>query len=213
MLESLKSEVCELNRRLPAEGLVRLTSGNVSGRDPDTNRMVIKPSGVPFDELTPDLMIVFDLDGTIVEGTLKPSSDAYTHLVVYREMAEVHGMVHTHSNYATAWAAVGRPLPCALTAMCDAFGCDIPIGGFCLIGNEQIGREIVRSIGRAPAILMRNHGVFTIGKTPHKAFVHAVTVEDTAKTLAIAEGLGTIQPIAPDKIEQAHRRYQSEYGQ
>lgn len=213
MLEQLKAEVCMWNRRLPAEGLVRWTSGNVSGRDFERNLMVIKPSGVAFEDLTPESMVVMDMDGTVVEGSLKPSSDAYTHLVVYRKMPWVGGMTHTHSNYATAWAATGQAIPCSLTAMCDEFGCDIPIGAFCLIGNEAIGEEIVRSIGPCTAIVMQNHGPFTIGKNPKSAVKAAVYLEDCARTLAIARGLGPIVPITPDNIAKAHARYQNEYGQ
>ncbi len=213
MLDELKGDVCRLNRELPKHGLVVLTSGNVSGRDPASNRMVIKPSGVGFDDLTPEKMVVMELDGAVVEGDLKPSSDAYTHLAVYRARDDIHGMVHTHSNYATAWAALGEPIPVCLTAQCDAFGRDIPVGDFCLIGNEAIGEEIVRSIGSCAAILMRNHGVFTIGKTPAKAIKNAVAVEDLAKTMAIARSMGAPVPIDPDNVKKAYERYQSQYGQ
>lgn len=213
MLEDLRAEVCRLNQQLPAEGLVRMTSGNVSARDPETNRMVIKPSGVAFADLTPESMVIMDMDGAVVTGSLKPSSDAHTHLVVYRERDDIHGMVHTHSNYATAWAATGQPIPCSLTAMADEFGCDIPVGAFCLIGHEQIGQEIVRTIGTSTAIIMQNHGVFTIGKTPAHAVKAAVMVEDAAKTLAIAKSIGTIRPIEPEDVNRLHQRYQNDYGQ
>lgn len=213
MLEALKEEVCALNRSLPDHGLVVLTSGNVSARDPETGYMVIKPSGVAFEKLEPEQMVVMALDGAVVEGELKPSSDAYTHLVVYRARDDVHGMVHTHSNYATAWAALGEPIPVCLTAQCDAFGCDVPVGKFCLIGHDAIGEEIVASIGACEAILMQNHGVFTIGKTAAKAVKNAVTVEDLAKTMAIARAMGTPLRIDPENVAKAHARYTSEYGQ
>jgi L-ribulose-5-phosphate 4-epimerase len=213
MLDELRREVCRLNKLLPAEGLVRMTSGNVSGRDPESGRMVIKPSGVPFAELTPESMVVMNLEGEVVEGNLKPSSDAYTHLVVYRQRPEVCGMVHTHSNYATAWAAIGEPIPCALTAMADEFGCDIPLGDFCLIGHEAIGEEIVRAIGSSTAIIMRNHGVFTIGRSARQAVKAAVMLEDAAKTLAVARSMGEIQPIGADNVAKLHDRYQNAYGQ
>lgn len=213
MLEAMKEDVCAWNRRLPSEGLVRWTSGNVSARDFESNLMVIKPSGVAFEDLTPEMMVVMDMDGKVVEGTLKPSSDAYTHLVVYRKMPHIGGMTHTHSNYASAWAATGQPIPCALTAMCDEFGCDIPVGEFCLIGNEAIGEEIVRAIGKCTAIIMQNHGPFTIGTSAKAAVKAAIYLEDCARTLAIARGLGPIIPITPENISMAHARYQNEYGQ
>lgn len=213
MLDKLKEHVCEMNKILPREGLVRMTSGNVSGRDPKNNLMVIKPSGVSFADLIPGVMVVMDMDGNVVEGELKPSSDAYTHLVVYRQREDVGGMVHTHSNYATAWAATGQPIPCSLTSMADEFGCDIPVGDFCLIGHEAIGEEIVRSIGKSRAIIMQNHGVFTIGKDAKAAVKAAIMLEDAAKTLAIAKSIGNIIPIADNDVEKLHHRYQTEYGQ
>jgi L-ribulose-5-phosphate 4-epimerase len=213
LLESLREDVCRQNKRLPAEGLVRGTSGNVSGRDPETNRMVIKPSGVPFEEIAPATMVVMEMDGTVAEGECKPSSDAYTHLVVYRAREDVHGMVHTHSNYATAWAALGKPIPVCLTAHCDEFGRAIPVGDFRLIGHEQIGEEILRRIGDCTAILMRNHGVFTIGASPAKAVKAAVALEDIARTMAIASAMGAPLVIDPENVAAAHRRYRNDYGQ
>ena len=213
LLKELREIVCEQNKRLVAEKLVRLTSGNVSGKDQKENLMVIKPSGLPFDQLTPENMVVMNMDGKVVEGELKPSSDAYTHLVVYRNMSWVNGVTHTHSNYATAWAAIGKPIPVCLTAQCDSFGCEIPLGKFCLIGHEQIGIEIVNSIGNAKAILMQNHGVFAIGKSPKESVNYAVTVEDIAKTMAIASAMGNPKIIDPNDVKAAHERYVKDYGQ
>ncbi len=213
MLEDLKDVVVEGNQQLQSEGLVRWTSGNVSARDADSGLMVIKPSGVAFDDLHRDVMVVMNLDGEVVEGNLKPSSDAWTHLAIYRERDDVFGVTHTHSNYATAWAATAQPLPCALTAMADVFGGDVPLGDFCLIGSEAIGKEVVRKIGRSPAILMQNHGVFTIGKSVHDAVKAAVMVEDAAQTLAIAKGVGQLLPIPAEEVAKLNDRYQNEYGQ
>lgn len=213
MLEQLKERVCKLNRALPAEGLVTMTSGNVSGRDPGTGLVVIKPSGVGFDALQPDRMCVLRADGQVIEGDLKPSVDSATHLYVYRRRPDVHGIVHTHSNYATAFAALGRPIPVCLTAMADEFGGPVPVGGYAAIGEEEIGMEIVRSIGRSPAILMQNHGVFTVGPTPEKAFKAAVMCEDIAKTMFLAYSLGQPIELPPAEVERAYRRYQEKYGQ
>jgi len=213
MLEDLKRRVCELNRALAAEGLVAMTSGNVSGRDPETNRVVIKPSGVSFDELRPEDMVVQDTDGAVLDGALKPSVDSKTHLYIYRHRPDVHGIVHTHSNYATAFAALGRPIPVYLTAHADEFGAEIPVGCFCPIGEEDIGREVVRSIGSSKAILMSNHGVFTVGKDPEGAFKSAVMLEDIAKTTYLALRMGRPKPIPEDKVQQLHERYTSKYGQ
>ncbi len=197
---------------LPTENLVTMTSGNVSGRDPETNLMVIKPSGVKFPDLTPESMVVLDMNGKVVEGEFGPSSDTATHLWVYRNRDDVHGMVHTHSNYATAFAAANRPIPCVLTAIADEFGCDIPVGGYAAIGGKAIGEELLRSIGRSPAILMKNHGVFTIGPTVEKALKAAVMVEDVAKTVWLALQMGTPDRLTDEEIEANYVRYHTRYG-
>jgi len=212
-LDQLREEVCRLNLELPRNNLVAWTSGNVSGRDPETGMVVIKPSGVPYDELTPDNMVVVDLDGKVIEGQLRPSSDTFAHVYVYRHRPEIHGVVHTHSTFATAWAAVGKPIPAVLTAISDEFGGPIPVGAYAKIGGDEIGKEIIRSIGSSPAILMKNHGVFTIGKTPGEAVKAAVMVEDVARTVFYAMQLGQPDEIPPDEVERAHRRYLDEYGQ
>jgi L-ribulose-5-phosphate 4-epimerase len=158
-------------------------------------------------------MVVVDLDGKVVEGEYKPSSDTFAHVYVYRYRPEVNGVVHTHSTFATAWAAAGKPVPPVLTAICDEFGGPIPVGAYAQIGGDEIGKEIIRSIGASPAILMKNHGVFTIGKTPEAAVKAAVMVEDVARTLFYAFQLGSPEEIPPEEIARAHRRYLEEYGQ
>jgi L-ribulose-5-phosphate 4-epimerase len=213
MLEALRAEVCRLHGELPKNNLVAWTSGNVSGRDPKSGLVVIKASGVRYEALTPDNMVVVDPDGKVVEGKLKPSSDTAAHLYVYRHRLDVNGMVHTHSTFATAFAAVGRPIPVYLTAICDEFGGPIPCGAYAKIGGDEIGREVVRSIGSSLAILMKNHGVFTIGKTPEQAVKAAVTVEDVARTVFYGLQLGKIDEIPPEEVARAHRRYLEEYGQ
>lgn len=213
MLEALKQTVCELNLELPKNNLVTWTSGNVSVLDRETGYVVIKPSGVRYADLTPASMVVVDLDGKIVEGKLKPSSDTFAHVYVYRHRADVNGVVHTHSTFATAWAAAGRPIPPVLTAICDEFGGPIPVGAYARVGGDEIGQEILRSIGSSPAILMKNHGVFTVGKTPEAAVKAAVTVEDVARTVFYTMQLGTPAEIPPEEVERAHRRYLEEYGQ
>ena len=213
MQETLRREVCALNQALPRNGLVAWTSGNVSGRDPESGLIVIKPSGIRYEELTPESMVIVDLNGQVVEGTLKPSSDTGAHAYVYRGRPDVCGIVHTHSCFATAWAAVGRPIPPVLTAICDEFGGAIPVGAYAKIGGDEIGEEIVRSIGDSPAILMKNHGVFTVGQSPEAAVKAAVMVEDAARTVYYAQQLGQPAEIAPDEIARAHRRYLEHYGQ
>lgn len=213
MLEQLREIVCAMNKVLPAEGLVTMTSGNVSGRDPETNLVVIKPSGISFEALTPADLVIVDLQGTVVEGTLKPSVDTPTHLVVYRARPDVHGMVHTHSNYATSFAALGQPIPAVLTAIADEFGGPIPCGPYCQIGEEQIGQAIVDHIGASPAILLQNHGVFTVGPTPQTAVKAAVMCEDVAKTVHLAMQRGTPIPIPDEEVARAHKRYTDKYGQ
>jgi L-ribulose-5-phosphate 4-epimerase len=213
VLERLRDEIYRLHVELPRNNLVAWTSGNISGRDPESGWVVIKPSGVSYDELTPESMVVVDLDGKLVEGKLKPSSDTFAHVYVYRHRPEVNGVVHTHSTFATAWAAAGRPIPAVLTAICDEFGGSIPVGAYAKIGGDEIGQEIIRSIGSSPAILMKNHGVFTIGKTPEAAVKAAVMVEDVARTVFYALQLGQLDEIPPEEVARAHHRYLEEYGQ
>jgi L-ribulose-5-phosphate 4-epimerase len=214
-LKALREQVSALHAELVRYGLVAWTAGNVSGRVPGHDLMVIKPSGVSYDELTPESMIVCDLDGTVVEGDLSPSSDTAAHAYVYRHLPEVGGVVHTHSNYACAWAACGEPIPCVLTAMADEFGGEIPIGPFALVGDDSIGRGIVETLAghRSPAVLMRSHGVFTIGKDARAAVKAAVMCEDVARSVHLARQLGTPLPIAQADIDRLYDRYQNVYGQ
>jgi L-ribulose-5-phosphate 4-epimerase len=213
LLDQLRREIFQLHAELPRNNLVSWTSGNVSGRDPESGLVVIKPSGVLYDQLTPENMVVVNLDGKIVEGKLRPSSDTNAHIYVYRHRPEINGVVHTHSTFATAWAAVGKPIPAVLTAISDEFGGPIPVGAYAKIGGDEIGQEILRSIGSSPAILMKNHGVFTIGQTPEAAVKAAVMVEDVARTVFYALQLGLPDEIPAEEIARAHRRYLEEYGQ
>jgi L-ribulose-5-phosphate 4-epimerase len=214
-IQSLRQAVAALHSELTRYGLVAWTAGNVSGRVPGADLMVIKPSGVSYDELTPANMIVCDLDGAAVEGELSPSSDTAAHAYVYREMPEVGGVVHTHSPYACAWAARNEPIPCVLTAMADEFGGEIPVGPFALIGSDDIGKGIVATLSghRSPAVLMRNHGVFTIGKDPEAAVKAAVMCEDVARSVHLARQLGQPVPIEQAAIDHLYDRYQNVYGQ
>lgn len=211
----LREEVCKLHAELLRWGLVTWTSGNVSARVPGEDLLVIKPSGVLYDELTPDNMVVADLHGQVVEGDLSPSSDVGSHAFVYREMPEVGGVVHTHSPYATAWAARGEPIPCVITAMADEFGGEIPIGPFALIGDEDIGKGIVSTLSghRSKAVLMRSHGPFTIGKDAKAAVKAAVMCEDIARTVHFARQLGEVPPLAQEHVDALYARYQNVYGQ
>jgi L-ribulose-5-phosphate 4-epimerase len=212
---SLRQQVSDLHSELVRYQLVAWTAGNVSGRVPGHDLFVIKPSGVDYDRLTPDSMIVCDLDGRVVEGDLSPSSDTAAHAYVYRQLPEVGGVVHTHSTYATAWAARGEPVPCVLTAMADEFGGEIPVGPFALIGDDSIGRGIVDTLKghRSPAVLMRNHGVFTIGQDARAAVKAAVMCEDVARTVHISRQLGDPLPIDRSDIDRLYDRYQNVYGQ
>jgi L-ribulose-5-phosphate 4-epimerase len=211
----LREKICNLNIDLQRNGLVAWTSGNVSERMKDGKSFLIKPSGVMYEELTPSQMVLCDLNGNVLEGELAPSSDTQTHAYIYRHMDHVNGVVHTHSNYATAWAAIQRPIPCGITAMADEFGGDIPLGPFALIGNEDIGKGVVDTLRghRSAAVLMKNHGVFTIGKDAKSALKAAVMCEDVAKTMWIAHTLGEIERISEKDIDSLYLRYQKSYGQ
>ena len=207
--------VARLHAELPRWGLVVWTAGNVSQRVAGADLFVIKPSGVTYDELTPESMVVCDLDGNLVDGTRAPSSDTAAHAYVYRHMPEVGGVVHTHSTYATAWAARAEPVPCVLTMMADEFGGDIPIGPFALIGDDSIGRGIVETLreSRSPAVLMRNHGPFTIGADAKAAVKAAVMVEEVARTVRVSRQLGEPLPIEQHHVDSLYARYQNVYGQ
>jgi L-ribulose-5-phosphate 4-epimerase len=213
MLEHLKQEVYRLHLELPKYHLVVWTGGNVSARDPESGLVVIKPSGIRYEDLRPEDHVVVDLQGEVVEGELKPSSDTASHLYIYRHRADVNGVVHTHSPYATAFAAVGRPIPVYLTAMGDEFGCSIPCAGFALIGDEEIGRLVVENIGSSPAVLLKQHGVFTVGPTVEAAVKAAVMVEDAAKTVWLALQIGQPEEISPEDVARLHHRYTHVYGQ
>lgn len=211
----LRAEVAQLHSHLTRWGLIAWTAGNVSARVPGEDLLVIKPSGVSYDDLTPEAMVVCDLAGRLVEGDYSPSSDTEAHAYVYRNMPEIGGVVHTHSPYATAWAARGEPIPCSLTAMADEFGGDIPVGPFALIGSDAIGRGIVETLRghRSPAVLMRQHGPFTIGATARAAVKAAVMCEDVARTMHLARQLGPVERLAQSDVDSLYDRYQNVYGQ
>jgi L-ribulose-5-phosphate 4-epimerase len=213
MLEALKELVWECNLELPKNNLVTMTSGNVSGRDPESGLIVIKPSGVRYEHLRPDDMAVIDSNGKQVEGKLRPSVDVATHLTIYRERTDVQGIVHTHSPYATSFAALGRSIPVYLTAIADEFGCAIPCAPYAQIGGEEIGKAVLKYIGKSPAILLKNHGVFTVGPTPWAAVKAAVMTEDASKTVHLALLLGQPDEIPPDEVERGHLQYKTKYGQ
>jgi L-ribulose-5-phosphate 4-epimerase len=213
LLQTIREELVVLNQALPQNGLVTWTSGNVSIRDPKTGLVAIKASGVHFHDLTPKSIVVVDMDGNLIEGEFKASSDTASHLHIYRHRPDVNGVVHTHSNYATAFAALGQPIPVYLTAHGDEFGGPIPCGGFALIGGEEIGKIVVESIGSSRAVLLKNHGVFAIGPTGEAALKAAVMVEDIARTVWLALQLGQPDEIPAEMIEKLYHRYHHEYGQ
>ena len=214
-IAQLRRQVASLHAELPRNQLVVWTAGNVSARVPGADLLVIKPSGVSYDEITPERMVVTDLSGKLVDGEHNPSSDTAAHAYVYQHMPHVGGVVHTHSTYATAWAARGEAIPCVLTMIADEFGGEIPVGPFALIGDDSIGRGIVGTLRshRSPAVLMRNHGVFTVGKSARDAVKAAVMCEDVARTVHIARQIGTPLPIAQADVDSLYARYQNVYGQ
>jgi L-ribulose-5-phosphate 4-epimerase len=213
-VRSLRQTVAALHAELTRNELVIWTAGNVSARVPGQDLMVIKPSGVSYDDLDADAMVVTDLFGTLVEGERSPSSDTAAHAYVYRHMPEVGGVVHTHSTYATAWAVQSEPIPCVLTMIADEFGGDIPVGPFALIGDDSIGQGIVKTLtgSRSPAVLMSGHGPFTIGPDARAAVKAAVMVEDVARTVAIARQMGELRRLEQADIDSLYARYQNVYG-
>src|SRR6266700_2355911 len=215
IIGDVRREVAALHAELVRNGLVAWTSGNVSARVPGADLMVIKPSGLAYDDLTPESMVVCDLAGSRTAGRFSPSSDTAAHAYIYRHLPEVGGVVHTHSSYATAWAARGEPVPCVITAMADEFGGEIPVAPFALIGGDEIGHAVVATLEghRSPAVLLRSHGVFTIGATARDAVKAAVMCEDAARTVHLARAYGDPAPLAPDTVDKLYRRYQEQYGQ
>jgi L-ribulose-5-phosphate 4-epimerase len=214
-VDQIRHTLAELHGALVRNGLVAWTSGNISARVPGTDLLVIKPTGVAYADLTAESMVVCDLAGTRVGGDLLPSSDTASHAYIYRHMPQVGGVVHTHSRYATAWAARGEPIPCVLTAMADEFGGEIPAGPFAPIGGEEIGQAVVATLSghRSPAVLLRSHGVFTIGATAGAAVKAAVMCEDVACTVHLASIRGELTPLPQEQIDALYLRYQNEYGQ
>lgn len=219
MVAAVRDEVARLHGELVRYGLVVWTGGNVSGRVPGTNLFVIKPSGVGYDELDADAMVVCTIDGDVVVGSpgchRSPSSDTAAHAYIYRHMPEVGGVVHTHSTYAVAWAARGEEIPCVLTAMADEFGGPIPVGPFASIGDDSIGRGVVETLRghRSRAVLMQNHGPFTIGTSARDAVKAAVMLEDVARTVHVARQGGEPLSIQQADIDALYDRYQNVYGQ
>lgn len=215
LLPELRRIVCDLHAELPGNNLVAWTSGNISARDPESNLVVIKPSGIRFENLTPEHMVVVNLDGEIIESEFKASSDTASHCYVYRHMPQVNGIVHTHSRYATAFAALAREIPCVTTAMGDEFGGPIPCGGFALIGGEEIGKLVVETLkdSRSPSCLLQNHGVFATGRNAESAVKAAVMTEDNAAIVWTALQIGIPLVIKQSDIDKLYERYQNVYGQ
>ncbi|BFM25650.1 L-ribulose-5-phosphate 4-epimerase [Microbacterium testaceum] len=218
-IDAVRADVAKLHAELVRYNLIVWTGGNVSGRVPGADLFVIKPSGVSYDDLAPENMILCDLDGNAIPGTpgseRSPSSDTAAHAYVYRHMPEVGGVVHTHSTYGVAWAARGEEIPCVITAMADEFGGPIPVGPFAIIGDDSIGRGIVETLRghRSRGVIMQNHGPFTIGTNAKDAVKAAVMLEDVARTVHIAREAGPLIPIPQDKIDALYNRYQNVYGQ
>lgn len=213
LLPAIREELVHLNQELPRNNLVTWTNGNVSIRDVETGYVAIKPSGVKFIDLTPESMVIVDLEGNIIEGDKKPSSDTASHLYIYRYRSDVNSAIHTHSNYATAFAALGKPIPVYFTAQADEIGAPIPCGRFATVGGEEIGKAVIDAIGSSPAVILKNHGVFTVGSNGEEALKAAVMVEDIARTVWLALQIGEPEKIPDEVVERLHHRYTQEYGQ
>jgi L-ribulose-5-phosphate 4-epimerase len=213
MLEELRQIVWEANIALPKNRLVSATSGNVSGCDRETGHVLIKPSGYDFDKLKPEHLLVVTIEGEIEEGDLSPSVDTATHLYVYRHRSDIKSIIHTHSPFATSFAVLGETIPMCLTTLAMEFGSRIPVSDFALIGGEDIGKEIVKKVGTCPAILMRNHGVFTVGPTVHAALKAAIMLEEAAQTMHYAMLRGKVNELPEEIIAESYKFYQENYGQ
>lgn len=212
MLHELREQVWRGNLALPEHGLVAWTGGNLSAITEDRDLIVIKPSGMLYPDMRPEDMVVVDMTGKVVDGERGPSSDTASHLAIYQGRDDVGSVVHTHSTYATAFAATGTPIPCCLTAIADEFGGPVPCGGYARIGSDEIGNELLAAIGHSPAVLMKQHGVFTIGATIAKALQAAVMVEDVTRTVYAAMRIGRIEDLPADEIAANHDRYTHRYG-
>lgn len=211
---ALRLEVAKANWALPASGLVTMHSGNASGYDPDTDILYIKPSGMDYDQITPDKLVAVRVStGEVLTEGYRPSVDLPHHLFLYRNMPDVRGVIHTHSNYATAFAAVGRPVPLVLTAIADEFGAEIPCAPYIDNEGEHIGEAILKYRNRSPSILMGNHGVFAWGTSPKAALKAAVMTEDVAKTVWLAMQIGSPKEIPAEEAEKWYDRYHNRYGQ
>jgi L-ribulose-5-phosphate 4-epimerase len=213
MLEELREQLHKLHLELFQAHLACCTSGNISARDSVTGLVVIKPSGIEYSDLTPERMVIVNMEGHIVEGSLKPSVDTSTHLYIYRHRRDVNGIVHTHSVYATAFAGAGRAIPPILTSIADEFGGPIPCGGYAPIGDESIGHEVLASIGTTRAVLLKHHGVFTIGGSPKEALMMAIKTEEIAKTVYLASQLGVLEEMPAEEVAKARLAYREKYGQ
>lgn len=213
MLKELRESLCRLLQVLPAYHLVCLTSGNISARDQESGLVAIKPSGVPYEDLTPDKIVVVDQNGKTIWGELIPSSDTYSHLYIYAQMQTIHGIVHTHSPYATAFAAAGLEIPVLFSETAEEFGGEIPCSDFVLIGDETIGEQVVKYAGNSHAVLLKQHGIFTIGETPRKALDLAILAENSAQIAWLAKALGAKETIPEEEIQKLYDRQQNVYGQ
>lgn len=213
MLEALKEEVCEQNHELPRSGLVVGSGGNVSGRDPNSGLIVIKPSGVKFSKLTPDTMVVVDPDGNVVEGKMKPSVDTGIHLYVYKHRSDVNGMCHTHSPYATSFAARGERIPAVLTPITHILGRDVPCSRYATPGEIDTGQAIIEAAEGGLAVLVKAHGVFTMGATATEATSIAMYLEEAAKTTHLAMLRGPVEELSQDEIDRCYAWFRQNYGQ
>jgi L-ribulose-5-phosphate 4-epimerase len=210
---AVREQLVLLHQELKGAELVVWSGGNISQRV--EGGFLIKPSGLLYNQLTAESMVLCDLDGNVIEGNHAPSSDTASHAYIYRNMPDVNGVVHTHSNYASAWAAVEKPIPCILTAIADEFGGEIPLGPFAIIGDDSIGKGVVETLkgSRSKAVLMSQHGVFTVGKDAQSALKAAIMCEDVAKSAHLAYQIGEPKPLEQKIVDQLFDRYQSVYGQ
>lgn len=213
LVQKLREEVIKAGLKLKEYGLITLTGGNVSGRDTQTGLIAITPSGMEYDKLTLEDIVIVDLDGNIIDGERKPSTDLITHLQIYRAKDNINGIIHTHSSYASCFAVLNQSIPVVCTTMANEVGGEVLVASYAPVGSKELGENIIDKIRKQKAVLLQNHGVFTYGEDVHHALVAAVMLEDAAKVYYLARSIGDPLKLPDEEIKKANDLFKYSYGQ